>query len=442
VDPNGAVINNAEAILHYPTDELEALSIAKSGSLFSLWVEDPTFSNTTGTLSFNGGVPNPGVSNAGTAISVTFHALRAGTATLSVSDAAVRANDGNGTDVLTGSSGTQIVISSVAPAIVPLPAPAQTPTTPLVPKPTPTQTNSSAFAISSLTHPDQQMWYVNPQPAFAWTLPPSVTSVQLGIDHSATAAPTVTYGATLQEKTVDALDDGTWYFRLRYKTTAGWSDTASYVVHIDATPPVIHTHEFIYDDSQQGVFIRATADDVTSGIVRYEIAIDGGTGKPVSADAIGSSSYLYPVSAAGVHRITLSAIDAAGNRASVDGSFSVPPSLQNQALFHIGSIGITLLMALLLMAGLLALSILLAIIAWIALLAERRRRHPQVPTIRKEMHRGFLKMRENMELDIQMLDRVRTKRELSQEERALYRRLVTNVTTLERHIDEMLSELS
>ncbi len=102
VNTAGEAINNAEASISFPTEMLDVASISK-GSVFSLWVEEPSFSNSAGTVSFNGGVPTPGYNgSAGTLLSITFRAKKAGSASIYFSSGAVRANDGIGTDILTG----------------------------------------------------------------------------------------------------------------------------------------------------------------------------------------------------------------------------------------------------------------------------------------------------------------------------------------------------
>src|SRR3990167_8595984 len=60
VNTQGKVINNADAVIRFPANILEAVSISKTGSIFSLWVEEPAFSNSAGTISLNGGLPTPG----------------------------------------------------------------------------------------------------------------------------------------------------------------------------------------------------------------------------------------------------------------------------------------------------------------------------------------------------------------------------------------------
>ncbi|MDQ5939021.1 MAG: hypothetical protein QG642_711, partial [Patescibacteria group bacterium] len=133
VNTSGEAINNAEANISFPAEMLDVASISK-GSVFSLWVEEPSFSNSAGTVSFNGGIPTPGYNgSAGTLLSITFRAKKAGTASVYFSSGAVRANDGIGTDVLNGmgqASFTLVEKTSTAPDETKPPTETTTPTKP------------------------------------------------------------------------------------------------------------------------------------------------------------------------------------------------------------------------------------------------------------------------------------------------------------------------
>lgn len=120
VNTSGKYINNGEASIQFPTDLLEVVSISKNSSIFSLWVEEPSFSNYTGKISFNGGVPNPGfVGSSGTIASITFKAKKVGSASVIFGDAAIRENDGLGTDILTSKNSGIIQIGAVKDIEVP-----------------------------------------------------------------------------------------------------------------------------------------------------------------------------------------------------------------------------------------------------------------------------------------------------------------------------------
>ncbi len=433
VNPEGTAINNAEAVLHYPTGTLQALSVSK-GSLFTLWVEEPTLSSGAGTVSFNGGVPNPGVSSSGTAVSVTFKALRSGTATLSLTGAAVRANDGFGTNVLSGSSGTQVTIMQ---AIV---APTPTPTTPKPTAPVEPVVAKGPVDITSSSHPSSESWYQDASPYFSWTLPKGATAVQLGIDTSATEAPTVSYTKPISEKTIENLEDGTWYFRMRYRSGGVWSEISTYRVKIDATAPSFNALEALYDENESAVFVRTEGTDDASGVVGYEVTLDDGKTKTYNPQDVENKSIRVPVHSSGLHSLKVTLIDAAGNRTTEERTFSAPQTLLNQTLFKIGPVHISLLIALLSLTFISLLSIFIAVFEWLHVQRPRARRSSAIPVVRKGMHQAFLKMKANMEKDVRALDRARTRRELSKEELMLYRRLLANLTALERHLDQILEE--
>jgi len=126
VDTLGKTINNAEGTISFQQDMLKVISISKNSSIFSLWVVEPSFNNITGKVTWNGGLPTPGFVGAnGSIISITFRAVKKGTAPLSFTSGVVRENDGFGTDI-TGNLGGVVfsiknVISKPAPIIAPVP---------------------------------------------------------------------------------------------------------------------------------------------------------------------------------------------------------------------------------------------------------------------------------------------------------------------------------
>ena len=140
IDSQGKIINNAEAVLSYPFEYLEITSVSTTGSIFTIWAENPTYSNANGRLSFNGGIPNPGYSGgAGLAVTVVFHTKKAGTAPITISSAAIRENDGLGTNILSGQSGATVNITAEPTPSPITPAPAQAPNPVQVPIPIPVQ---------------------------------------------------------------------------------------------------------------------------------------------------------------------------------------------------------------------------------------------------------------------------------------------------------------
>ncbi len=100
VNTAGIPINSARTVIYFPSDKLEVLSISKEDSIFALWPEEPTFSNSTGEISFSGGLPHPGFNGTGNIIIINFRAKQEGTAVLGLDQGQVLANDGKGTNIL------------------------------------------------------------------------------------------------------------------------------------------------------------------------------------------------------------------------------------------------------------------------------------------------------------------------------------------------------
>ncbi|MCX6713683.1 MAG: cohesin domain-containing protein [Candidatus Vogelbacteria bacterium] len=116
VNTNSVAINNTEATINFPSSLLQVVSVSTSGSIFPMWIENPTFSNNSGTISFNGGVPNPGFTGStGKVVVITFRVKKQGTASLSFTSASILANDGLGTEVFQSSGKASLQLNQAVP---------------------------------------------------------------------------------------------------------------------------------------------------------------------------------------------------------------------------------------------------------------------------------------------------------------------------------------
>ncbi|OGF59518.1 hypothetical protein A3I36_00285 [Candidatus Giovannonibacteria bacterium RIFCSPLOWO2_02_FULL_45_28] len=127
-DSLGEPVNAVRGVLTFPRDRLEIIGISKIGSILNLWVEEPRFSNVDGTLKFQGGVPNPGfMGSGGTVLHVIFRAKSAGATSLIWKEGEVLANDGKGTNILTGLQNLDFFVDEAFAAAPNVPAPTPTP---------------------------------------------------------------------------------------------------------------------------------------------------------------------------------------------------------------------------------------------------------------------------------------------------------------------------
>lgn len=143
VGSGGESVNAVSGKINFSTDTLTLTSLSKSG-VVSLWAQEPTYSNSSGAVSFQGVMLNGYSGSSGTVITMTFRAKAPGTGTVSISTSgsSVLLNDGQGTNALSsaGSASFTIAAAAVKPTTpTPTPTPTPKPTTPepepVVPEP-------------------------------------------------------------------------------------------------------------------------------------------------------------------------------------------------------------------------------------------------------------------------------------------------------------------
>lgn len=312
LNSQGKTINNAEAVISYPTDLVEVQSVSTGGSIFSLWVEPAAFSNGSGTITFNGGAPNPGYTgSSGHILSAKFKAKAAGTAQISISSAAIRENDGLGTNVLTGQSGGQISITEQKGVA---PNPAEQSATPVAP-PAPV----NGVAITSVTHPNSEVWYKETKAVFTWKLPRGITASQTSLDKTPGVVPRVLRRPAANTITVDNITSGVWYFNARFLSAQGWSPVSTYKIKVDTTPPDSVTIVPVSAENQRAV-PAITATDVHSGIAYYMVSVDAA--EPVKLESVQDETEIaVPGISAGTHQVVVQAFDRVGNMTETKGAY-------------------------------------------------------------------------------------------------------------------------
>src|SRR5258708_1735039 len=171
-------MNAASGTISFSSDVLSATSVSKSGSIISLWTKDPTYSNSSGTIDFEGIVLNPGYQgSSGKLITISFRVQNAGTASLNFASGSILANDGQGTEIISGFGAGFYQVSGQTDNTASAPAPTQVNGLPAAPK------------VNSATHPDPNFWYANANPSFSWTLPRGVTLVNFFGDQNPSTDP-------------------------------------------------------------------------------------------------------------------------------------------------------------------------------------------------------------------------------------------------------------
>lgn len=178
VNSEDQAMNAISGSLTFPQDVLEIVSIAKTNSIVSLWVKEPSFSNATSSIHFEGIVLNPGFSGKGGKIlTLNLRAKKPGSAALIWNAGAILANDGQGTNITNGLSNAHFELTS-PPLPPPAPPAPKIELSPALPVPAPVITPKTEPAI-----PPQECLPCGgaaqepkplPQPEEKWVIPMAI----------------------------------------------------------------------------------------------------------------------------------------------------------------------------------------------------------------------------------------------------------------------------
>ncbi len=312
VNSSGQSINAAEGTLSFNPRELSVVSVTRSGSIFNLWVAEPSFSNSAGTVSFSGGSPSGYTGSAGNIMSITFRAIGSGAARVNFSNGSVLANDGRGSNVLTNMSGGTYTIQAASTAppqevIVEYVAPANTPGAP---------------SITSSTHADPDAWHTNKTATLNWSVPAGVTGVRTLLNSSPSSVPSRVYETPISSITLEDLDEGVSYFHLQFRNEDGWGRVSSYRLAVDSSKPsaieIVQPEDA--DNTNPEQKLQVTVTDDGSEVKRFMVRVDNDEPYEVIREAVTDLLSLGTLSP-GYHTIIIEAFDEAGN--SIIGTYSL-----------------------------------------------------------------------------------------------------------------------
>ena len=323
VNTGGVAINAAEGTLVYDTNAFESVSISKSGSVFTLWTQDPVVSPADGTISFGGGIPNPGFSGSGGKLfSISLKVRTTGTGIINWSSGAVLANDGKGTNILASIGGGSYKLN---PSITTPPAPAG----PTIPAPAPTTATGvpAAPEITSSTHPDPNQWYAKSNPSFEWELPAGVTGVSFMLTESLTSNPGPLSDGLVTSKTFENIKDAIHYFHIKFRNRRGWGEITHRRVLIDTVAPESFKIA-VYDNgdpTNPTPEIQFKTKDAVSGISYYEVKIGNDNKEKMAGVVVETNPYKPAPLPAGRHTVVVEAFDGAANSTAATTEFIIKP---------------------------------------------------------------------------------------------------------------------
>jgi hypothetical protein len=313
VNTQNKPINAAEGTIKFNPQEITVVSVDRSNSIFNLWVTEPTFSNTAGTINFSGGLPSGYTGSSGSIFNITFRTNNAATARVSITGGSVLANDGMGTNILSGMNGgtytVQVVSTSPAPEIIEYVSPPNTPGLP---------------SITSTTHPDNTKWYQASKAELNWSLPSGTLAVRTLLDQSAYSVPTKVYEDPISAISLDELPEGVSYFHLQFKNAEGWGKVAHYRLAVDTQKPSSFTvtQPENYDVGNPVQVLLLNAADATSKVKRYMVKVDNA--EPYEfVDEKQSNELILGALEPGTHSVLVEAFDEAANSISSTYTFTI-----------------------------------------------------------------------------------------------------------------------
>lgn len=284
VNTGGNVTNAYKALLSYPADKLEAVAVSSGGSICNLWIPpSPSYANAGNNATFECGTTSRFKGTAGRIGTITFLAKSAGTATVSiVNGSQVKKADGRGTEILSVREAATFDLQEFP---------------------------AGAAAISSSTHPDQNAWYQAQTVDLSWSQPEGTDGFSYLLSQKPADTPDNLAEGTETSKTYANLADGIWYFHLKSHRAEGWNSVSRFRIQIDHQPPAVFTlvPDQPADRITRAPLISFATTDETSGVERYEIAMDGGE------FAATDSPYRFERIRGGTRAIVVRAIDRAGN---------------------------------------------------------------------------------------------------------------------------------
>lgn len=309
LNTRGNSVNSVNVKVTYDANRFSIVGPSGKTSIVGVWIEPPTFNNSSGIATYTGVIPGGITTSSGIISSITFKAKTPGQGSITISnDSEVLLNDGFGTKA-------KVDFGRATYTVVAKPA--------------------AGVPIFSDTHPVQRDWYNNKNPLFTWSQEPGVTGFSYELNTTPNTVPDNTADTTGTSLQFTDLADGVWYFHLKAFKNGVWGNTGSFVTRIDATPPAAFkpTVEYIFEGTTEvtRALVSFFTTDNASGVARYEVGIIDKT-QPTTVSPIfveTGSPFQVPLQENADLRVLVRAFDEAGNVREVHVDVQAPFFVSN-----------------------------------------------------------------------------------------------------------------
>ncbi len=250
LNTGGKPVNAIAAFVNFPSDKLQLISPSAGRSIIEIWTAPPKFNNQTGQIELQGGIPGGINVSSGLITTLTFRVKSVGSAVLRfLDDSRVLLHDGVGTDALENTT------SGVYQLILPPPA---------------------GPIVASETHPDQSVWYPNPNVVLRWgAIEGDAEGYSYVFNEESVDIPDGISEGARSSVTYKNASDGIHYFHIKALREGSWGGATHFAVKIDTNPPAEFPIEIIPSarTTRQRPVIQFETTDVFSGIDHYELKL-------------------------------------------------------------------------------------------------------------------------------------------------------------------------
>lgn len=270
--------------LKFDPEKLQVVTPTKGLSSVGEWVLPPSFSNSVGEISLQGGFPSGGINTSEGLISqIVFEAVASGKTEVNLLDSS---------KVLAGKEGANILTSVNRGSYDIILAPSRGP------------------KIFSESHSDQNKWYKNNSPVFSWDKAALAEGYSYSIDDDPYGEPDNIIDTQDTSASLENVEEGIRYFHLKAKRNFVWGGASNFKMMVDASPPL----EFKLRLKAAGIYFNTS--DLLSGLNRYEVRITD-ISHPQNVIISGwirqESPFLLNTEKPGNYRVLVRAFDEAGN---------------------------------------------------------------------------------------------------------------------------------
>ena len=318
----GQEVNAVSADISFDTNALSVVNVSQAGDVSGwMWPEEPSYSNSAGTVSFAGGSPGS-FSGTTNIITISFRMESQGSTEVEFTDGGITSAEADsvGEDVLSSMSSATFTGEESAPEPEPEPEPDPDPAY----DPADYMDPPDRPRVSSDTHPDSEQWYSTREAEFSWDVPDTVDRVRLGVSQEPDTTPSVEHEPPIDSRELDEEyidEDGVWYFHVQFGNAAGWGDITHYEFRVDTQEPEEFEVEKVDGEGTPRPTIEFQTEDEISGVAEYVINAEGVEEVVREAEDHEDAHYRYIFDQdlrEGLVIITVTARDRAGNETTAE----------------------------------------------------------------------------------------------------------------------------